>query len=124
LQPRRCVPSTESLKNMRKSVTEALSTSKAAIKESVRKGGGLDPKLSQSGTLEALGKRLYGWQKAFAFCTDPQPFQHLDDFVSAQVVDYQGFIGRMTKSAPAPLQMLIYGIPATKDMFEKARKSP
>lgn len=122
IQPKRCVPSTQSIKNMKTGVTEALSKSKAAIREAVRKGGGLDPKLSQSGTLDALGKRLYGWQKAFSFCTEPQPFQNLDDFVSRQVESYQAYVGRMLRKANTPVQMLIYGIPSTKDMFLASQK--
>ncbi len=122
IQPKRCVPSKQSIQSMKDGVIEALSKSKAAIKDAIHKGGGLDPKLSQSGTLKSLGERLYGWQKAFAFCTEPTQFQHLDDFVSRQVSDYQRFTDRSIRKASVPVQMLIYGIPSTKDMFEASRK--
>ena len=122
IQPKRCVPSKQSVDNMKKAVNEALSNSKAAIKEAIRKGGGLDPKLSQSGTLKSIGERLYGWQKAFAFCTEPTQFQQLDEFVSGQVKDYQAIVGRNLKHASVPIQMLVYGIPTTKDMFEASQR--
>lgn len=102
---------------MRIAVTDALSTSKAAIKEALRKDSSLDARLSQSGTLDSLGKRLYGWQKAFAFCTDPQPFQQLDEFVVSQVADYLMFVSRAIGGANSTMRMAVYGIPSTKAMF-------
>lgn len=122
IQPKRCVPSAQSIKSMKDGVRETLSKSKSAIKEAVRKGEGLDPKLSQSGTLDSLGRRLYGWQKAFSFCTEPQPFQQLDDFVSRQVSDYQAVVDRTLKQASVSVQMSVYGIPSTRDMFEMSKK--
>jgi RNA-directed DNA polymerase len=117
IQPNRCVPSKQSVQNMRIAVTDALSTSKAAIKEALRKDSSLDARLSQSGTLDSLGKRLYGWQKAFAFCTDPQPFQQLDEFVVSQVADYLMFVSRAIGGANSTMRMAVYGIPSTKAMF-------
>jgi RNA-directed DNA polymerase len=117
IQPNRCVPSKQSVQNMRNSVTEALSNSKAAIREAIRKGGGLDIKLSQSATLDAIGRRLYGWQKAFAFCTDLQAFQQLDDHVANHILDYQEFVRRSLKGKSAEIQMLVYGIPSTRALF-------
>lgn len=119
IQPKRCVPSRTSIENIKASVREALSTSKAAIKEATRKGGGLNPSRSQSATLAALGKRVYGWQKSFAFCNQRQPFQHVDDFVSSQVVDYQGFVSRQLSKVGPIEKMMILGVPSTAQMFDQ-----
>lgn len=125
IQPHRCVPSKQSVQNMRNSVTEALSNSKAAIREAIRKGGGLDIKFSQSATLDAIGRRLYGWQKAFAFCTDLQPFQQLDDHVATHVLDYQEIVRRRLKGTSAEIHMMVYGIPSTRALFSATdRKAP
>lgn len=106
-------------------MTEALSNSKAAIREAIRKGGGLDIKFSQSATLDAIGRRLYGWQKAFAFCTDLQPFQQLDDHVATHVLDYQEIVRRRLKGTSAEIHMMVYGIPSTRALFSATdRKAP
>jgi hypothetical protein len=118
IQPKRCVPSRASIDNLKAGVTESLSASKAAIKEAVRRGGGLNPKLSQSATLDTLGKRVYGWQKSFAFCNQRQPFQHLDDFVASQVSHYQRFISRQLANVDPKIQMIILGVPSTSQMFD------
>lgn len=95
LQPKSCAPSTKSIENMKVGVRETLASSKAAIKEALSRGTSLNPKHSQSATLETLGKRIYGWQKSFAFCNQRQPFVHLDDYISKQVADYHGIIVRL-----------------------------
>ena len=122
IQPKRCVPSAASVKKMREGVTETLSGSKSAIKEAVRKGSKLNSKMSQSATIDTLGKKIYGWQKSFAFCTHGQPFQQLDEHVAKQVGDYQGFIGRTLKDLSPPIQMMILGIPSTQHMFNESGK--
>lgn len=125
IQPRRCVPSAQSLKNMRKSVSDALSESKSAIKEAVRKGEGFNPKFSTSATLHSLGNQIYGWQKAFAFCNQPQPFLQFDDYVAKQVMNYRVIVERFLKGTGAQLQMQVLGIPSTYQMFvDGRRKSP
>ncbi|TKA95167.1 hypothetical protein FAZ78_18290 [Cereibacter changlensis] len=120
IQPKRCAPSAQSIKDMRDSVTTALSESKCAIKEAVNKGGGLHPKLSQSGTLDQIGKRIYGWQKAFAFCNQPQPFSQLDEFVAERVNDYQEFVWRTLRNKTPATRMMVLGIPSARRMFDEA----
>lgn len=126
LQPKRCVPSKKSIENMKDGVQETLASSKAAIKEALAKGTFLNSKLSQSNTLESLGKRIYGWQKSFAFCNQRQPFEHLDDYVAKQVADYHGTIVRLLGKADHRVKAMILGVPSTADMFdntlEKAAK--
>lgn len=121
IQPRRCVPSKASIDKMKEGVRDALSSSKAAIKQAVQGKRKLDPAKSQSATLSVLGKRIYGWQKSFGFCNDIQPFRHLDDYIADQVVDYQGFIMRTLRGADQHMQMTVSGIPSTEDMFHASR---
>lgn len=122
LQPRRCVPSTKSIDSMKEGVRETLASSKAAIKATLTKGVPLNAKYSQSATLDSLGKRIYGWQKSFAFCNQRQPFEHLDGYVSQQVANYQGAIMRLLKDADQGLTAKILGVPSTSEMFDKAQE--
>lgn len=118
LQPKRCVPSAKSVDNMKESVREALATSKAAIKEALVKGKPLNSKHSHSATLDAIGKRMYGWQKSFDFCNQRQPFEHLDNHISEMVVNYHGGIVRLLGSADYRVRAMMLGVPATSAMFD------
>lgn len=118
LQPKRCVPSGQSINNMKESVRETLASSKSAIKEALAKGAALNPKHSQSATLDALGRRVYGWQKSFAFCNQRQPFEYLDNYVSKEVSDYHGFIVRQIGKADPPTKAMVLGVPSTAAMFD------
>lgn len=122
LQPKRCVPSAKSIDNMKEGVRETLAASKAAIKEALTKGTSLNSKHSQSATLDSLGKRIYGWQKSFAFCNQRQPFEHLDDYVAKQVADYHGVIVRQLGKADHRVKAMILGVPSTADMFDTTRE--
>lgn len=121
LQPKRCVPSGQSIANMKQSVRETLSTSKSAIKEALAKGCTLNPNHSQSTTLDALGRRVYGWQKSFGFCNQRQPFEHLDDHISKEVSDYHGFIVRQVGKADPKTKAMVLGVPSTAAMFDLPR---
>ncbi|RVV96612.1 hypothetical protein EKE94_17995 [Mesobaculum littorinae] len=122
LQPKRCVPSAKSIDNMKEGVRETLAASKAAIKEALTKGTSLNSKHSQSAALDSLGKRIYGWQKSFAFCNQRQPFEHLDDYVAKQVADYHGVIVRQLGKADHRVKAMILGVPSTADMFDTTRE--
>jgi RNA-directed DNA polymerase len=117
IQPNRCVPSMNSIKKMKDSTVGAISESKAQIKDATSTNKELPAKFSQSGTLDRLGKKIYGWQKSFAFCTDEQPFRLLDEYISKQVVDYVGFISRVLSKRDQRTQAMILGIPSTQKMF-------
>lgn len=121
LQPKRCVPSAKSIDKMKEGVRETLASSKAAIKEALTKGSSLNSKHSQSATLDTLGKRIYGWQKSFAFCNQRQPFEHLDDYVSKQIADYHGAIVRQLGRTDHRVKAMILGVPSTADMFDHAQ---
>ncbi|WP_194299923.1 reverse transcriptase domain-containing protein [Acetobacter conturbans] len=121
IQPKRCVPSNKSIDNMKEVVRETLATSKAAIKEALTKGAPLNSKHSQSATLDSLNKRIYGWQKSFAFCNQRQPFEHLDEYISKQVSGYHGAIVRQLGRANDGIKTMILGVPSTSAMFDLAQ---
>ncbi|PDT12627.1 hypothetical protein CO655_04465 [Rhizobium sp. M1] len=123
IQPNRCVPSAVSVKRLKDDVTRSLSESKTAIGAFLKGNKGLHSKLSKTGTLDTIGKRIYGWQKAFAFCTDAQPFEHLDAFISKQITDYEAVVTRLVNGSAAATRMRILGIPSTHEMFLSDRKS-
>tara|TARA_R110000751_G_scaffold306177_2_gene424033 strand:+ start:50 stop:1396 length:1347 start_codon:yes stop_codon:yes gene_type:complete len=122
MQPKRCVPSNKSLENIKDSVQETLASSKAAIKEALAKRTTLNSKYSQSATLDAIGKRMYGWQKSFAFCNQLRPFEQLDDHISKKVADYNGAIVRQLGKVDNRVKAMILGVPSTAFMFENTRE--
>ncbi len=122
LQPKRCVPSAKSIENIKEGVRETLASSKAAIKEALMKGASLNSKYSQGATLDTLGKRIYGWQKSFAFCNQRQPFEHLDEYVSKHIADYFGVIIRQIGRADDRVKAMILGVPSTAYMFDHSQK--
>src|SRR5690606_9861686 len=98
-------------------VTKAISESKIAIQAFLKKGNSFHPKNSKTATLDAIGKRIYGWQKAFAFCTDAQPFEQLDRYIDKQIGDYESALLRMLVGASTPTRTKVLGIPSTHEMF-------
>ncbi|MGF1606375.1 MAG: reverse transcriptase domain-containing protein [Rhodothalassiaceae bacterium] len=120
LQPNRCVPSARSMQNLSKSVSSSISASKKAINASIHEGKMLPPSLSESAVLQAIGKKIYGWQKSFAFCNDPQPFAQLDSEIFAKISDYRSWVFRKTQSlADNGLRGRIYGVRDMAAMFEE-----
>lgn len=117
IQPKRCVPSGTSIIRLRESVVKSLSDSKSAIKEALRKKKPLHTKLSRTATMDSIGKKIYGWQKAFSFCTDGQPFKQLDDFVGKQIIDYEAAVTRLVASSDQATRNMVIGIPSTYSMF-------
>lgn len=124
IQPNRCVPSRASLDRLKTEVTKSLSESKSAILSSLKDGKPLHSKQSKTGVLDSISKRIYGWQKAFAFCNDAQPFHTIDDFVARQVSDYEGATMRMLTSASTMQRMRVIGIPSTEEMHRTSRRKP
>ncbi|NEX48672.1 reverse transcriptase domain-containing protein [Pseudotabrizicola algicola] len=122
LQPKRCVPSAKSIDNMKETVRETLSASKAAIKDALIKGTSLNFKHSHGATLDSLGRRIHGWQNSFAFCNQRQPFEHLDDYVAHQIADYHAVIIRHLGKVDHRIKAMILGVPSTADMFDHTRK--
>lgn len=124
VQTNRCVPSSASRKKISADVSEAISTSKKGINELLQQGKELNPKHSRSAVLHTLGKKIFGWQKSFAFCTDAQAFKLVDADVVAKVRDYEQWVQRKTKGLVAEELMHILGIPSTEQLFnsDKAKK--
>ena len=122
LQPSRCVPSKQSIAKLNADVSNTMSASKKGIIKLLSKGKQFDPKLSQSAVLHTLGKKIYGWQKSFAFCTDSQEFRRLDRVIVSKVSDYENWIRSRTGSLPARERMLILGIPSAEKLFENDTK--
>lgn len=122
IQPKRCVPSSVSITRLRDGLLKSISDSKSAIKETLRTGKPLPLRLSRTATLDAIGKKIYGWQKAFAFCTDEQPFKAFDDFASKQIADYEAAVGRLLLSHNQQTRMMVLGIPSMQGMFHTGRK--
>lgn len=118
LQPNKCVPSKQSLENINSEIRKTLSTSKKRINELISKGKPLDPSLSRSAVLQKIGKKLYGWEKSFAFCTDAREFQKLDSDVAAKILDYENWIYRKTRKLAKKDLMSILGIPSTETQFK------
>ncbi|MBZ0218756.1 MAG: hypothetical protein K8F25_19525 [Fimbriimonadaceae bacterium] len=97
LHPKRCVPSTASVKRVIGDAEETLSKSQGAIKRFKDKGGTFPSLQSPSTVLYTLGKKLYGWQKSFAFCDDVTAFDYLDERIAKRVEKYNQIVGRHTR---------------------------
>ncbi len=122
IQPNRCVPSAASIDKIKEDVRRKLSESKIAIRAFITSGKPLNSKQSRTSTLDVIGKRLFGWEKAFSFCTDPQPFAQLDRFIVSQIHDYEAAVFRLLSRAAPETQAIVLGIPATLELFEHDRK--
>ncbi|WP_084418078.1 reverse transcriptase domain-containing protein [Henriciella litoralis] len=118
IQPNRCVPSKASVDKMKSEAREMLNSSRKAIDTFVKGDPNFDPRKSRSATLDNLGRRLFGWQKSFSFCTDAQTFRHLDDDISRQVGRYDRITQRLLVAAPASTRMRALGIPSTASLQE------
>jgi RNA-directed DNA polymerase len=112
IQPNRCVPSASAIKRFKAEVNEILSLSQSAISEAARNGKAVETRMSVGSTLHALGRKAYGWQKSFAFCTDHGPFQQIDNFLAKRTNDYSAFVDRQTRRLDPILRMGILGVPS------------
>ncbi|MEL6818903.1 MAG: reverse transcriptase domain-containing protein [Pseudomonadota bacterium] len=124
LQPKRCVPSKNSVDSKKKEFSKLLDRSRDAIKAYLQEGKPLDHNLSQSLVLKKVGDQLYGWQKSFAFCTDAREFEVLDNHVSRVVANYVHTVQRWTTKVDAKQAARTLGLPSAKEQFlkDKARR--
>jgi len=111
LQPKRCVPSAKSVDRLNKDVADLLSGSKAAIINHLRHGKSFPASQAESLVLQTIGKKVYGWQKSFAFCNDTAVFKKVDEDIQKKVIDYRNWITKNLKSAPVQSKMEVYGVP-------------
>ncbi|GHF14701.1 hypothetical protein GCM10017044_06000 [Kordiimonas sediminis] len=119
IQPNRCVPSTTSVKSILKQVDEAISDSKCAIKEYIERGKVIDSKKSQTATIDIIGKKLFGWQKSFSFCSDSTQFKYIDGKVEGKITSYMQWINARSQNLGAREKMPILGIPNTYEMHNQ-----
>ncbi|WP_170360375.1 reverse transcriptase domain-containing protein [Ruegeria arenilitoris] len=116
LQPKRCVPSAKSVDRLNSDVSDLLSGSKAAIINTLRHGKSFPAGQAESFVLQAIGKKVYGWQKSFAFCNDAAIFKKVDEDIQKKVVDYRNWVMKNTKSATPQAKMQVFGIPQMAQM--------
>jgi len=124
IQPKRCVPSKASIDRLKEDVNKSISESKSAIKLFLSGKKELNPRLSRTATLDSIAKKIYGWQKAFSFCTDENPFRSLDEATSRLVLDYGEIVDRMIAKQNPTTKMKVIGIPSTHDMFLAGQRRP
>jgi len=117
IQPARCVPSKGSRKKILQDIREILSKSKKEITNLIKTGEKFDTRLSRSAVIERAGKKLFGWEKSFSFCTDAQSFRILDNDVAQLVHKYEQEIERTLKQATTSVRLQAIGIPSTADIF-------
>jgi hypothetical protein len=116
LQPKRCVPSAKSIERLNKDVAELLSSSKAAIKNTLQQAKNFPANHSESFVLQAIGKKAYGWQKSFAFCNEASTFEKVDQDIQKKVLDYRNWVFNNVKSASTETKMQVIGIPQMVEM--------
>lgn len=121
IQPNRCVPSRASKIKILSDVRERLSKSKKEIEALINGNSKFDPTMSRSATIDSIGKKIFGWQKSFSFCTSGQVFAEVDSKVAQYVSGYDAHVRRLTRSAAIEQQMKALGIPSTEQMFQADR---
>jgi retron-type reverse transcriptase len=122
LHPKKCVPSTASVKRILGDAEDTLSKSQNTIKRFKEKGGPFPSQQSPSTILHTLGNKLYGWQKSFAFCDDVSAFEHVDERIAMRVEKYNQIVGRHTRGLSPSLKATVYGLPSTAEMFSASSR--
>jgi RNA-directed DNA polymerase len=117
IQPNRCVPSTASVDKICTDVRELLSKSKRAIKALSQGSPDFNHELARSAILNRVGRKVFGWEKSFAFCTDAQPFRHVDEKMATYVLAYEEIVDRYIAPLPPQLRIRAIGIPSTEQLF-------
>jgi hypothetical protein len=123
IQPNKCVPSVGSKEKVLSDVRETISKSKRSIIGLTQGNSNFDPQHSQSATIDRLGRKLYGWQKSFSFCTAGQVFAEVDSKVQEQIFDYTHSVHRIIQKSNPETQMRALGIPSLEKMFLNDRAS-
>ncbi len=118
LQPNRCVPSKQSRDKLCSEINKAISISKNSMTEYLSDQKRMDINSSRSSILHSIGKKVYGWEKSFSFCTSAHEFAMLDARIVKVISDYENWIRRKTKNTPPEILMAVLGVPSTKFLFE------
>lgn len=124
IQPGRCVPSSGSKDRILAEVRDEFSKSRKAIERFVKTEGSFNSRHSRSATIERVGKKLYGWQKSFSFCTDGQVFRTIDGKVSRYLNDYDHIIHRKTLGAQDLIRVQALGLPNLNQMYLDSEITP
>jgi hypothetical protein len=126
VQPNRCVPSVNSTHKLIKDIAGVISKSKSTIQDVISNKKAMNPTLSHSAIIQTIGKKIYGWQRSFDFCTDPSPFRQLDKNVATKIDDYHHWLRRNIVNLDLDMKLKIYGIPSTEELFlhSQQAKSP
>ncbi|SFS41246.1 Reverse transcriptase (RNA-dependent DNA polymerase) [Sulfitobacter marinus] len=122
LHPKKCVPSAASVKRILADAEDTFSKSQNTIKRFKEKGGSFHSQQSPSSVLHTLGKKLYGWQKSFAFCDDVTIFEHVDERIAKRVEKYNQIVARHTRGLSLSQKATVYGLPSTVEMFFASRR--
>jgi len=122
IQPNRCVPSKVSIDNILTEISDMLSASKRGINAFVVEGKLFDPRFARSATIHKIGKKLFGWERSFSFCTDAQAFCHLDATITAKILDYENWVRRKILGNTPDLATRVLGIPSTEELFESDKE--
>lgn len=118
LQKNRCVPSAQSIKNLKKEVKEIFDISLKHIREYLQKDADLHKFYTKSYVVDKIGKKYYGWVKSFSFCTERNIFTQLDDFMSKNLAQYHYKIERYLTNASKFKRMIVFGIPSGEYLYE------
>lgn len=118
MQKNRCVPSAQSIKNLKKEVREIFDISLKHIREYLQKDTDLNKFYNKSYVVDKIGKKYYGWVKSFSFCTEKNIFTQLDDFMSENLTQYHYKIERYLINASKFKRMIIFGIPSGEYLYE------
>jgi retron-type reverse transcriptase len=116
LQPKKCTPSSAAVKSLIANIDTRLSKSQKAIRNFIEKGQPLPVDLSTSVTLTSLGRRIFGWQKSFAFCSETAVFAQADEKIRNKITNYQIQVRRMMHKQSSMVCCEILGIPEMESL--------
>ncbi|WP_411817099.1 reverse transcriptase domain-containing protein [Hyphococcus sp. DH-69] len=121
IEPGKCVPTDKNITDLTKEINSILKESKSAISTFVKSSSlrpySIDKGKAHGATIDKIGKKLYGWQKSFGFCTDPQSFKTVDRKIQKHITEYDHWVRRKLKNQSKEAQMSILGIPSTEHLF-------
>jgi RNA-directed DNA polymerase len=110
LQNNRCVPSSTSLKKLKLQIQDFVKASKKAINKYEKGSFDFNSSMSRTATLNAVDKKIFGWEKSFSFSTDSQAFKSLDDYNSKVLLDYDSWVHSHTSKLTPKERLLILGV--------------
>ncbi len=119
LQPNRCVPSKNAIQRLMNEIRKEISKSKRLIAIAIDSGKPLKTTASQSAVVQRVGRKVFGWQKAFKFCTDTGEFRIVDKKIADMVFEYERWVRSRTKKLSISKFADILGVPNTFELHTK-----